>query len=61
MAGKGQPRKLTPIEEAGVYEARKAGASVVDIAYTYKISVRTVDRIIKRVEQEREVQADAKN
>lgn len=60
MAGKGQPRKLTPIEESGVYEARKAGTSVVDIAYTYKISVRTVDRIVKRVEEEREVKADGK-
>ena len=60
MAGKGQPRKLTPIEEAGVYEARKTGTPVVDIAYTYKISVRTVDRIVKRVEEEREVKADGK-
>lgn len=47
-----RPRKLTPLEERGVYEQRKRGVSLTEIAYKNGISVKTVERISKRIEEE---------
>jgi DNA-directed RNA polymerase specialized sigma24 family protein len=52
MAGYGVPRKLSPLEETGVYEAKINGTPIAEIAYKFGISVRTVDRIVKRVKNE---------
>ena len=52
------PRKLTPIEEHSIYGMKSGGASYAEIAYKHNISVKTVERIIKRIAQEREVKAD---
>lgn len=53
MPRTGRPRKLTPIEELSIYEARSNGASYAEIAFKSNISVKTVERIIKRIEEER--------
>lgn len=60
MAKAGRPRKLTPIEERSIYGMKSEGASYAEIAYKHDISVKTVERIIKRIEQESEVKADEK-
>lgn len=44
----GRPNKLSADKQRVVYEQRKLGKSNVLIAYTYDISVRTVDRICKK-------------
>lgn len=44
----GRPDKLSLENQRIVYEQRKLGKSNVLIAYTYDISVRTVDRICKK-------------
>lgn len=46
-----RPRKLTPLEEQGVYQAHKEKRPLAEIAYKYGISVPTVLRIVKRVEK----------
>ncbi len=51
-----RPRKLTPLKERDVYEQRKRGVSLTEIAYKNGISVKTVERIYKRIDaEEREV------
>lgn len=47
----GRPRKLTPVEELGVYEAYKEKLPLVKIAYKFGISVATVLRIVERVKK----------
>ena len=51
-----RPRKLTPIEERAIYEQRKQGVSLTEIAYKNGVSVKTVERTCQRVEEESEVQ-----
>ena len=48
----GKPRKLMPFEEIGVYNMSKKGCSQVEIAVAYKISVSTVNRIIRELRDE---------
>lgn len=50
----GRPRKLTPLEEQGVYEMHKAEKPIAEIAYTYKISASTVYRIVQRLKEKGE-------
>lgn len=57
----GRPRKLTPIEEAGVYQMHKEGRPQPEIAYKYGIGTTTVFRIVKRIEQEKEAKENAKD
>lgn len=54
----GRPRKLTPIEEIGVYQMYKKGIPHAEIAYKYKISTTTVYRIAKRIEKQKEGEID---
>lgn len=46
-----RPRKITPIEEMGVYQMHKEGRPHAEIGYKYGISVTTVFRITKRIEK----------
>jgi hypothetical protein len=48
---KGRKRKLTPIEERLVYEQRKEGKSVTEVAYFNGISTKTVQRTVNRMKQ----------
>lgn len=52
MAGIGNKRKLTPDEEKDVYLLKIKGVNIVEIAFKFGISTRTVERICKRVEEE---------
>jgi DNA invertase Pin-like site-specific DNA recombinase len=45
-----RPRKLTPLEEYAAYGLRKSGVSYAEIAHNNGVSVRTIERIIKRIE-----------
>jgi DNA invertase Pin-like site-specific DNA recombinase len=47
----GRPRKLTPLEEQGVYQMHKEGRPQAEIAYKYGIGTTTVYRIVKRIEK----------
>lgn len=47
-----RPRKLTAIEERGVYKSYKEKTPLAEIAYKNGISVTTVLRIVKRVTEE---------
>lgn len=47
----GRPRKLTPIEEMGVYQMHKEGRPQAEIAYKHGIGTTTVYRIVKRFQQ----------
>lgn len=42
-----RPRALTPIEEQGVIQMHKNGTPIAEIAYNYKISPSTVQRIVR--------------
>lgn len=44
----GRPRKLTPIEEIGVYNMYRQGKPLAEIAYLNNISVSTVQRIVNK-------------
>lgn len=48
MAKMGRPKKLTPDQERIIYDQHKKGKSIVLLAYTYEISVRTVDRVLSK-------------
>lgn len=48
---KGRKRKLTPIEEKLVYEMRKEGRSVTEVAYLHGVSTKTVQRTVNRIQQ----------
>lgn len=49
-----RPRKLTPIEEQAIYSMKLSGISVTEIAFKNSISVRTVERIVRRIENEKQ-------
>lgn len=46
-----RPRKLSPIEEQGVYQAYKEKKPLAEIAYKFGVSVTTVLRIVERVKE----------
>jgi len=48
-----RPRKLTPLEEYAAYGLRKSGVSYAEIAHNNGASVRTIERIIKRIETDK--------
>jgi len=48
----GRPRKLTPLEEQGVYQMHQKGRPQAEIAYKYGIGTTTVFRIVKRIREE---------
>lgn len=45
----GRKRKLTPRKEQQVYNMRKSGISVTEVAYKNGISTKTVQRIVNRI------------
>ncbi len=47
----GRPRKLTPLEELGVYHMHKENIPIAEIAYKYEISPSTVQRTVARVKE----------
>lgn len=49
-----RPRKLSPIEEQGVYQAYKEKKPLAEIAYKFGVSVTTVLRIVERVKEKGE-------
>lgn len=57
----GRPRKLTLLEEHGVYHMHKEGRPQAEIAYKYGIGTTTVFRIVKRIEKQRELRGDDVN
>lgn len=46
-----RPRSLTPIEEIGVYNMHKEGRPIAEIAYKFKVSPSTVQRIARRFKE----------
>jgi len=43
----GRPSKLTPLEKESAYQMYKDGISQTEIAYKFKVSVRTIGRLIE--------------
>ena len=52
--GRGKPKALTPIEEFDVYRMHQEKKPISEIAYLYKISASTVQRIVRRLKEESE-------
>jgi len=50
-SGRGRKRKLTPRKEQQVYNMRKSGISVTEVAFKNGISTKTVQRIINRINE----------
>lgn len=51
-----RPKALTPIEAQGVIQMHKDRKPIAEIAYTFKVSPSTVQRIVrdfKKVEEEK--------
>lgn len=48
----GRPRKLTPLEEMGVYEMHKDNIPIAEIAYKSGISTSTVQRIVSKFKED---------
>lgn len=42
---------LSPIEEVSIYEMHKAGKTIAEIAYEYKVSPSTVQRTVRKFKQ----------
>ncbi len=51
MAGRGRIRMLKPTEELEIFELKRAGSTPIEIAYKFRISMRTYSRTIRRVEK----------
>lgn len=50
--GRGKPRALTPVEEAGVYNMHQQGKPIAEIAYKFGVSPSTVNRIVQRLKKQ---------
>lgn len=50
IKGAGRKRKLTPLEEADIHSLYKQGQPLYEIVSIYKVSERTIHRIVKRQE-----------
>lgn len=47
-----RPTKLTIEQENIIYNQRKLGKPIALIAYSFNVSVRTVDRILKKIKDQ---------
>ena len=47
-----RPRKLVPMQEIIVFQQHQKGISVTEIAYTFKISASTVQRIVRKFKKD---------
>ncbi|HEY5557810.1 helix-turn-helix domain-containing protein [Acetobacterium sp.] len=49
-----RPRKLVPMQEIIVFQQHQKGISVTEIAYTFKISASTVQRIVRKFKKDQQ-------